>query len=620
MTGKKGQITLFVILGIILVGGVLAYFLLRNSFSIGSVPARFQELNQYVLDCSKNSAQTGIDLLEKQGGYIYLPEFSSGSEFAPSSSQLDFFGAPVPYWYYVSGGNTIQEQAPSKAMMKEQLERFIAEDLERCSLSAFADRGFTIDRAKPSVSVTINDESVAVQLREKISASFGNEQALLENFDFSVGSKLGKLYTTAQDIYQHEKSSAFLEQYGVDVLRLYAPVDQVEISCAPKVWVFNDIKNDLLSALEANTQALKVQGNYYTLNNKQRDYFVLKDLKSDDAVQFLYSRNWPTKIEVNPSSHGILMSEPVGQEAGLGVLGFCYLPYHFVYDLQYPVMIQLFSGQEIFQFPVVVIIDKNRPRQGLPGDAVSDVEPALCKQNAQEITVRTYDTRLNPVQANIAFTCLNVKCDLAQTRIEGKDAVLKTLAPQCVNGFLVARADGYAPQKYQISTNTESAANIVLDKLYTLNVSLSVDGKESDAFALVYFSGAQSFTLAYPQQTSVSLSEGSYNISVFMYKNSSISLGAYTDTKCTKIPKKGILGFFGGEDEQCFDVNIPAQTVSNVVSGGGKATYYFVESELENSTNLKLGVLSLPTPKSVEDLAQSYTLLEFQNINVEVVR
>ena len=43
-----------------------------------------------------------------------IPEYEAGSEYMPFSSQLDFLGNPIPYWYYVSGNNIQREQVPSK--------------------------------------------------------------------------------------------------------------------------------------------------------------------------------------------------------------------------------------------------------------------------------------------------------------------------------------------------------------------------------------------------------------------------------------------------------------------------------------------------------------------------
>jgi len=60
----------------------------------------------------------------------------------PFSSQLNFLGNPVPYWYYVSGNNVQKEQVPSKNEMENQLEDFIEEKINKCVFDEYYEQGF----------------------------------------------------------------------------------------------------------------------------------------------------------------------------------------------------------------------------------------------------------------------------------------------------------------------------------------------------------------------------------------------------------------------------------------------------------------------------------------------
>ena len=95
----------------------------------------------------------------------------------------------------------------------------------------------------------------------------------------------------------------------------------------------------------------------------------------------MYSRNWITRLDAKPSEEGILLAEPVGNQEGLGLIGFCYVPYHFVYDLDFPVLVQIFSTStnEIFQFPLQTIIRSNKQREALPTVNENVIETDICK-------------------------------------------------------------------------------------------------------------------------------------------------------------------------------------------------------------------------------------------------
>ena len=61
-----------------------------------------------------------------------------------------------------------------------------------------------------------------------------------------------------------------------------------------------------------------------------------------------------------------MIAKPIGTQPGLSAMKFCYAPYKFVYDMYFPVLIQVYSkddANEVFQFPVSVVINKNMPRE-----------------------------------------------------------------------------------------------------------------------------------------------------------------------------------------------------------------------------------------------------------------
>ena len=87
-------------------------------------------------------------------------------------------------------------------------------------------------------------------------------------------------------------------------------------------------------------------------------------------------------------------------------------------------MIQLSSETEIFQFPVVVYLDKNTPREAPEVEGGPRVVPELCQNKNTEISVYTFDNQLQPVEAEIDFKCLDTTCDIGRTKIDGFDSLI----------------------------------------------------------------------------------------------------------------------------------------------------------------------------------------------------
>ncbi len=605
-----GQVTIFIIIAIIIIGAVAGFLIIRNNMQITNVPSNIQPIYDTFLSCLEDKTKVGIDILESQGGYIELPDFEPGSTHMPFSSQLNAFGSPIPYWYYVSGNNVQKEQVPSKEDMEKNLGIFISERIRQCNYDNYYNEGVEIVQEEPTASVSIKNDNVAVKLNMDMKITNGEDTALIKTHQLSVKSNLGNLYNSAKTIYQKEQKELFLENYGVDNMRLYAPVDGVEISCSPKTWDATQVFSELQDAIEVNTLALTTK----SPTTKEGKYFFINSNINGEA-RFLTSKNWSYSFEVLPSQGELLVASPVGNQQGLGVLGFCYVPYHFVYNIKYPVLVQIYNKDEIFQFPLAIVIQGNKPRQALNSTAVS-VNANLCPYKNTESTVIVNDGNLNPVEAEISYECFGETCSIGTASSAG---VLTEKFPQCVNGFVIARADGFREAKTQYSTTQGGSVSLIMNKLHHLNVALKVDGTSYNGKAMVYFnSETDSRAISYPEQKEVELGEGQYEILVNIYKDSSVQLGGTSYQQCLDVPT-GIGGLLGATQKSCFDVKIPSQILSSVLAGGGKKDYYVLESEFSGKNRIEINTESFTTPTTIEQLQNNYLALENTELEVSLI-
>lgn len=605
---NRAQVTIFIIIAIFIVAGIVIFFVVQQGISIVQIPANIQPVYNTFLSCLEDKTSIGIDLLESQAGYIELPEFEPGSVHAPFSSQLNFLGNPIPYWYYLSANNAQKEQMPSEQDMEKSLETFINDRIRECNFASYYQEGFEIIQGEPNANIDIKNNNVDVQLSMNMEITRGEDTALVNNHRMTVQSNLGALYNSAKTIYEKEQKELFLENRAVDNLRLkYVPVDGVELTCSPKTWNTNEIFNTLQEVIETNTLALTTTTP--TTNDGRYSYI---DLGISQDVRFINSRNWAYNIEVLPSQNGYLIANPVGNQQGLGIIGFCYVPYHFVYNVKYPVLVQVYEGDETFQFPVAVVVEGNKPREALKSTA-GKLTPELCPYKNTEVTVRTYDANLNPVDAEISYECFGESCAIGNS-VSG---ILAAEFPQCSNGYITARAEGYEETRTLFSTIQGGSASVVMNKLYDLNVELKLNGNSYNGNAFVYFvSDENSKTISYPEQKQVELSEGTYEVSVYIYKDSSLQLQETTHQECVDVPSSGIGGIFGVTEKNCFDIKVPAQLVTNVLAGGGKQEYYAVESALVSSKTIEINAQQFTTPTTIEQLQNNY--LSFDNSKLDI--
>ena len=604
MRFKRGQITLFVILAILVVASVAAYFALRGTIFSEAIPPNVQVVEKSFLTCLEEDLLTGVDVLESQGGYIQIPDFEPGSDYMPFSSELDFLGNPIPYWYYVSGNGIKREQVPTKKLMERQLADFIEGEIRGCEFENYYAEGYSISKGEPSAEVIIKDNEVVVDLTMALDVSNEEGSAIVKRHKKTIKSNLGNLYDSALKVYNYEQENLFLERYGIDVLRLYAPVDGVEISCSPLFWNADNVFANLSEAIEINTMALKNSGD-------DDDYFVV-DLPVSEEVRFFNSQNWARTYEVLPSEENLLLASPVGNQPGFGILGFCYVPYHFVYDLKYPVLVQVVEDDEIFQFPMAVVIQGNNARESLDTVAVEAESIDLCGEKNTPVTVNVLDSNSNPVGAEIFYECFGERCKIGST----SSGSLQEDFPQCVNGFVVAKADGFEESRTLFSSASGGSVSVFVDRLYPWEVKLNLDGVAHSGQALVSFVSEDSAkNVIYPDQKMIELSAGIYDVEVQVYREAALELGEIKQEQCVEIP----VGIFSLTRKKCFDIEVPSQLVSNALAGGGKQEHFILDAELSGSRIIEVGVKSLPEPKTIEQLSDNYALFENEGVDVSFI-
>ncbi|MCS7134434.1 MAG: hypothetical protein NZ889_01070 [Candidatus Pacearchaeota archaeon] len=604
---KKAQISIFVIIAIIIIA--LALFL--NFFVFKEKERRLPEAEKAEIAFSQCAAlilKEGIKLLGFHGGWIYPPEFETGSEYMPFSNYFFFLGTQIPYWYYISGNKIEKWQIVSKDEIEKQLAIFVKEKIEECKPQI---ENVEISfHGMPETNVKIYERYISLEISWPMQITKNDRTLIIEKHKTNVKSNLNKLYHDALKIFEAENSTFFLENYSIDILNLYAPTTRIELECTPKAWTKDKVFDDIKNALEANIPMIKFKGNYYKLKKNEHKYFVV-DLLVESKVNLLYSKEWPTKIDIWPSENGFLKTYPIGNQPGLGTLGFCINTYHFVYDLAFPVLFQIYEGEEIFQFPVIVYIEKNRARKA-ETEKVPSFPFEICKSKTQTGTVFTYDQNSVPVEAEIFFKCFDQVCRIGRTTLQEGKARLTEKFPECINGLLIARAEGFEDALALVSSNEPFVQNMFLEKSHELEVELELQANER---AIINFQNDKKISVFYPDQRKVSITPKTYNLSVLLFKETSLNLEKQKGEKCITLPSGG-LGIPFAPRRECIEIEIPETLITEAPFGGGSSVIYFSEQELNKAKKLKIKAERFFVPSNLEELTQIYELIEWAKLNI----
>lgn len=526
--GKRGQVTIFIIISLILLISITLIIYYRNLTlqEPEIVPPQFDPVKSYVSSCVARTGQAAIVYLGQQGGYSDIPEqWILNRDSYLSVDNLGLLN--VPYWYYKG-----DSRVPSLQGMEGSISQYVEENLDSCLMEFQAfDGTFDIDeRRKLEVETTINEEDVLIEADYllKVKSKADSESTYLSDFSAQLDVKLKKAYDLARKIMEKENELLLFENATMDILSMHPdiPLSGMTFRCGEETWYLEDIKDELSSIMKYQVSRIRIKNTDYIAFDADKDeyeYFDKFDAEDILAGQrpsrplpsdaydyfhyfwdvgtpktglhaaFQYQPHWGMDIQAQPSRGGMLRSK-VGEGSRKYLSFMCINFYHFTYDITYPVMAAI-SDEEafnnegfVFRFAFPVLIKNN---QGNRVDFGRDIyEPAselipLCGDTGGPFyDIRVVGTdedgyaNMELKDVNVSYDCYKYSCYLGKTGPNGGTYKLTTQLPAfCAHGNLVAEKPGYYKASKQVLDNQD--ITIEMKKLRRLNFSVVMHDYQS---------------------------------------------------------------------------------------------------------------------------------------------
>ena len=634
---KRGQVTLFVIVGIIIVLSIVLAVNFRYEIAdfFGDltqgetiVAEQLQPVQGYIKICLEDVTLEGVELLAFQGGYIDLPEDKFEEDRRNKfSNVLDVFpGVEVVYWFYEDVSGNQVSQVPTIQIMEEELEEYIVSQFEKCvsMVDLYEQQGYDIEFSKNGrAKVDIGKENVKVEFRRKVTAEYKGVGDSWSKHEIDVSVPLGYVYESAIDVMNEQNKELWLENTTMNYILLYDfPYSDVEFTCSPKIWNKKELANDLKKYLAVNVPFYKVKNSDYDSYYYEEPMFIwdLDKTYKDTTFIFEYSPDWLLELDVDPSQGDSVISRPLPGEVPF--LELCVNYENFFYDIKYPILVTVEKGGLEFNFADLVVIRRNQPRKGMSEEKANYVD--YCESGGKEIDVSVlayednngYASALE--DADVFFNCVKFNCYIGKTSSNGR---LREEFPVCGNGEIEIMKEGYASKAATLTTFNDGASSVslILNKINILNYSVEVldevDGVlssprklKSDEVVLLEVAKLnenkveQGFAGIYPDdETQISLVAEVYKVKATLIKEKEITMPEKKIERC-KCPE--ILGLcLCGKDE----IVIPETKLDSAMLGGSQFTWTINRVDL-NSNEVVFYVINKGIPNTYEKLSENFDL------------
>ncbi len=189
---KRGQVSIFIIIGFVFIITISLFFLIRNTnlkFGFAGSPDT-RPIEHYIELCIKSSASDAIYLAGMQGGYTTTPNIYFESGYARTA-----------YWY-----NQGEDTSPNVEEIEQELSSYINNVLPDCieSLRIFEDMGYEFEFGNLNTEATIYENKVDFNIQYPIKIKKGESISEIKDFQQSFDVRLGHIINIAKEIVEME--------------------------------------------------------------------------------------------------------------------------------------------------------------------------------------------------------------------------------------------------------------------------------------------------------------------------------------------------------------------------------------------------------------------------------
>ncbi|MBR9699578.1 hypothetical protein GOV09_03935 [Candidatus Woesearchaeota archaeon] len=376
---RKGQATIFIILGIVILIGAGLLVYLRSDDVDRSIETEFptevthagqQELRSYMDTCLRDAAYNGLEIVRLQAGHIDFPPGTSTVRLANDADEKIVFEDGIKkvilqpdaqnemaYWFDSNNKLAI----PSQAYVENSLAEYIEDSIALCvdNFDSFRQQNYDITLGNVDVTVELSDE-VLVKVDYPITFERGDVSFDEKEFILRIDVPLRDALEIATDLTLAEYYGKYLERDVKYLISLYqysggekSSYDLPPLShtvanadCSIVTWQTDEANTLLQTNLASNIRYLTVNGFGDNAPFAESDIAqgvyegLTHDLVSKPyagvLIDFLFEQNNDFSMDISPKL-GTEIKPDIHRATNLRFLPmFCNVRYRFKYDLKFP--------------------------------------------------------------------------------------------------------------------------------------------------------------------------------------------------------------------------------------------------------------------------------------------
>ncbi len=233
---RKGQVTVFIIVAVMIVAAIVLFFLLRGRQVIEIFKPTMLEPQGYIEKCVRDATSEAISIMLPQGGYI-----------TPTNYKL-YENNKVAYLCYNENyyESCINQEPVYIKHLESEIKKYISPKVADCvySLSEeLKDRGYVVNYDDADIDVDVVPGKVKVEVNNDFEMSKNEEHKKYDSFKVLKVSPLFELANVAKEIVNQEAKYCNFEYVGFMLFYPRYDIDKKSVGAgdtASKIYIIGD--------------------------------------------------------------------------------------------------------------------------------------------------------------------------------------------------------------------------------------------------------------------------------------------------------------------------------------------------------------------------------------------
>ncbi|MBS3097932.1 hypothetical protein J4209_04020 [Candidatus Woesearchaeota archaeon] len=383
---RKGQVTVFIILGLIIligIGASIYYFSAKtlkkeDVVRAEDVPNWAVPVTSFIDGCMDELGTKALIKIGEHGGYIDMnDDYLSGREFIIKAEPTESDGVslsmendnPVAYWWYLKSDNecincTVSSAAPTIAEIEGQVNRYINREMGSClrDFEDFRKQGFDFEKGNLNITTRVFQSNVVITLDYPVKIKKDNSDVDLRLFRTEIGLNLINYLAIASSIAVDEADNQSLEKITQNLISWYGgidynklpPIADVEDNYYVVRWAKTAVEENIKELLMRYINVVQIKGTKDAepisatgASDAEEAFYgsLFFDVLPIDFNQLDISYNylgWPIYFDITPRGGEIIEPAIRKREVPTGAMDPIQTnTYQFFYDISYPVIVEI---------------------------------------------------------------------------------------------------------------------------------------------------------------------------------------------------------------------------------------------------------------------------------------